>query len=728
MAKIKRPVSAILAVLMAASMLTAAPASAAEDASNAGAAASFSESVTDFSEETTVEETTEAETEEVTEAQKPQIVKEEEEAVGAATDISGGTVTLAAASYTYSGAAKKPGVTVKYGTKTLTSGTDYTVAYSNNTNVGTATVTVTGKGSYKGTKKATFKIKAKKLTDSAVTLKSDKVEFCAGNKATVVVKDGTKTLVSGTDYSVSYSNNNAAGSTATAKVTFKGNYTGTVSKTYSVVKKPLSKCTITLNASSFPYNGRDDVKVTIKNGSLVLKKDVDFYLDFMGGWKIGTGTFDIIGMGNYSGYVAKSVTVTKGDITKADIRVSTASNCLYDNGVIKSLVNVSDTDWVFEDLILKRNKDYTITFGDDDEGGIVTYTVKGIGDYTGSYSGSFLSDEDSKYFATRFVWGRDNWSFGNSSYYFSNGYSVNDTVKNGMMSDFKLNNNDKGIMGLAINEYKSKNFAGSCYGMTSSALIFRKNNSILKKYTKKTQTNQVEASKNGTDICNYFQISWAQSFGRLARAAAKCVKSLEYVQQNSKPQKDYVSRLESVLKNQNEAYQLIFRIESADGDPSYHAVIAYGTEKYSYTHRFPDGTTKKYDKRILICDPNTGYHNAIIKSDCVYYNSKDKSWIIPSYTSTVSSGSTCYWNSDMGTSISKGSLSGIIKYYSVTCSQDMMSGYKYDYTKDVWDGSEVGASMDGSSEEEDSFSWEDQKDYYNYDAPFVNIGDVNGDG
>ena len=45
-----------------------------------------------------------------------------------------------------------------YNSKALKNGTDYTVAYSNNKNIGTATVTIKGKGSYKGTVKKTFKI------------------------------------------------------------------------------------------------------------------------------------------------------------------------------------------------------------------------------------------------------------------------------------------------------------------------------------------------------------------------------------------------------------------------------------------------------------------------------------------------------------------------------------------------------------------------------------------
>jgi hypothetical protein len=68
------------------------------------------------------------------------------------TNISGATVTLAENSYIYDGSAKTPAVSsVVLGTTTLTEGTDYTVSYSNNVNVGNAVVTVTGRNSYCGT-------------------------------------------------------------------------------------------------------------------------------------------------------------------------------------------------------------------------------------------------------------------------------------------------------------------------------------------------------------------------------------------------------------------------------------------------------------------------------------------------------------------------------------------------------------------------------------------------
>ena len=58
----------------------------------------------------------------------------------------------------YTGSAIEPTVVVKDGETELSSETDYGVSYSNNTNVGTATVTITFKGNYSGTATVTFEI------------------------------------------------------------------------------------------------------------------------------------------------------------------------------------------------------------------------------------------------------------------------------------------------------------------------------------------------------------------------------------------------------------------------------------------------------------------------------------------------------------------------------------------------------------------------------------------
>ena len=69
----------------------------------------------------------------------------------------------------YTGKARTPKVTVTDGKKKLTDGTDYFTSYTNNVTVGTATVTITGKGDYTGTKTISFKIAPKKVKLTAKT-------------------------------------------------------------------------------------------------------------------------------------------------------------------------------------------------------------------------------------------------------------------------------------------------------------------------------------------------------------------------------------------------------------------------------------------------------------------------------------------------------------------------------------------------------------------------------
>ena len=85
-------------------------------------------------------------------------------------DISGVTIgTIADQPYT--GSAITPNPEVKDGTKTLVKDTDYTVSCAKNTYVGTADLTITGKGNYTGTKDANFAITAVNQNPSFTTPK-----------------------------------------------------------------------------------------------------------------------------------------------------------------------------------------------------------------------------------------------------------------------------------------------------------------------------------------------------------------------------------------------------------------------------------------------------------------------------------------------------------------------------------------------------------------------------
>lgn len=146
------------------------------------------------------------------------------------------SVTLAEDSFTYDGSAKTPEVTVVLRDQTLVKDRDYTVAYANNTDAGTATVTVTGKDNYAGTVTKTYRITAKTITGMTLTVEGNAVYNGSAQTPDVTVGDGEKTLVKDTDYTVvSYAGNINAGEAAVT-VAGKGNYQGQLKETFTIAK------------------------------------------------------------------------------------------------------------------------------------------------------------------------------------------------------------------------------------------------------------------------------------------------------------------------------------------------------------------------------------------------------------------------------------------------------------------------------------------------------------
>lgn len=105
-------------------------------------------------------------------------------------------LTVSVSDQVWTGKALKPAVIVKDGTVTLKKDRDYTVSYSANKDIGTAKVTVTGKGSYTGKITKTFKINPQ---GQSISVKSDK----GAKSITVTLAKHS----SNSGYQVSYADN-----------------------------------------------------------------------------------------------------------------------------------------------------------------------------------------------------------------------------------------------------------------------------------------------------------------------------------------------------------------------------------------------------------------------------------------------------------------------------------------------------------------------------------------
>ncbi len=223
------------------------------------------------------------------------------------------SATLSTSSYTYDGTAKTPGVTVKNGENTLTLGTDYTVSHANNTNAGTATVTITGIGNYAGSITKNFTISVKSISDLTATLSTTSYTYDGIAKTPdITVKNGENTLTLGTDYTVSYINNTNPG-TATVTITGIGNYTGTITKTFTISTKSISDLTATLSTTTYTYNGKaKKPSVTLKHGAKVLVLNKDYTVTYVANTNPGTATVILKGKGNYTGTLKKTYTIKMG--------------------------------------------------------------------------------------------------------------------------------------------------------------------------------------------------------------------------------------------------------------------------------------------------------------------------------------------------------------------------------------------------------------------------------
>lgn len=240
--------------------------------------------------------------------------------------------------YTYTGKKIMPEPIVKSGKEVLEKGRDYTLEYGSdeeNTEVGTGYVIIKGTGAegkskYFGVKRVTFQIKAAAMmnkakvqfTDAAVYTGSAVEPACT---VEITFKENgvnvTRTLVKGTDYTVTYQNNVKAG-TATAVFEGKGFYGGTLKKTYKItaydlLADPNRKVDIQM-LEAYPYmKGGSTPKPVVRFNGKKLTEGTDYTLSYKSNKTAGSiANITVKGKGNFKGSAVKTYRVDARDISK----------------------------------------------------------------------------------------------------------------------------------------------------------------------------------------------------------------------------------------------------------------------------------------------------------------------------------------------------------------------------------------------------------------------------
>lgn len=173
------------------------------------------------------------------------------------------------------------------------------------------------------TVKTIAKIKAVSLSSSSYTYDG------SAKKPGVTVTDANGAKIASSNYSVAYSNNVKKG-TATVTVTFKGNYSGTVKKSFKI--NPAKVSNVKLSSTSYTYNGKTKTpSVTVKDSKgRKLKNGTDYTVKYSSGRKnVGRYAVKVTFKGNYTGsktvyyyIVPKSTSISKVSALKKGFKLS----------------------------------------------------------------------------------------------------------------------------------------------------------------------------------------------------------------------------------------------------------------------------------------------------------------------------------------------------------------------------------------------------------------------
>ena len=136
--------------------------------------------------------------------------------------------------YLYTGSPIIPKYTLNIGGKILEREKDFDVEITDNINVGTAHVSIIGKGKFKGRLERTFEILP--VPARSLSFFADNTDFIYTGEPCVMkvaVRFGENILKEGRDYDIEYSDNIAPG-TGNATLTFKGNFFGVMNIPFNI--------------------------------------------------------------------------------------------------------------------------------------------------------------------------------------------------------------------------------------------------------------------------------------------------------------------------------------------------------------------------------------------------------------------------------------------------------------------------------------------------------------
>lgn len=285
-------------------------------------------------------------------------------------------VAVEGESFIYTGSPITPAVsvTLKNGTQ-LIKGIDYTLAYTNHTNAGTATVTVTGIGNYIGTAKKTFVIS--KAAAPEISWPTASALTC-GEKVSDNLLSGGSTQYGTFTWSDDVKNTIPTVGTYSYKVVFtpsadtENNYETITTKekeiSLTVNAKSLTDAQVTVSGS-YTYTGQAQIPaadaVTVQLDGETIPND-QYTISARDNTNAGQATVTVTGIGSYTGTASGTFIIGKATPTP---ETPTELNAVY-GSILKDVPLPSGWAWDAPDTSVGNvgEKTFAATYTEDNSG------------------------------------------------------------------------------------------------------------------------------------------------------------------------------------------------------------------------------------------------------------------------------------------------------------------------------------------------------------------------
>ena len=260
---------------------------------------------------------------------------------------------------------------------------------------------VQGKGNYKGKGICTKRIYVYDTADkvkpmSSVKIVVNKMSYTGEPITENVIKSaklGKKSLVEGTDYTVTYLNNTNSGTGIVRLTAVDGSgLVGEKEVNFTILGNKMNKVKVTgLTTKTYVPNTEITQDVTLTFNGTALTEGTDYTVKYVNNAKVGTAKVVFTGKGLYNGTLTKTFKITKAPLTtemvnEKDIEIKYTGKAVKPEVTLK----ITTADAKNSSIDLKKGTDYTLAYKNNVKvGNAAQIIIKGKGNYSGNITVKF---------------------------------------------------------------------------------------------------------------------------------------------------------------------------------------------------------------------------------------------------------------------------------------------------------------------------------------------------